>query len=244
VISASIEGIKKWLPRFADAPLSWLAVSVDSADSGLRGGDAFKVLEAAKAGRAAGGVGELSVNSTFQEHTMEVVLGFAKRLSTANLAQWAICALAQPMDDEMRSSVTADMVARMIEKAAVVVDVAEKVVVETDPATLRALLGEETWRTVDTRKWRIEVRLPSGVWLFARAPEHGFFVRMRYDGQLLSRQDFARLNLLEGRYGQFREAEDINRAFAMMSAERAALSPANASSVPSPASTIAPPIAA
>ena len=35
---------------------------------------------------------------------------------------------------------------------------------------------------------------------------------MRYDGQLLSRLDFARLNVLEGRYGQFREAADQCKA--------------------------------
>jgi hypothetical protein len=221
VISASASGIKKWLPEFADSPLSWLAVSVDVAKSGLRAGDPFSVLKAALAGKSAGGTLAVAVNTTFRKETVDDVLGLSCELKGTRIKQWALCPLVLPLSGRMHSTVGIEQMERMIRGAGQVVDVAERVVIETDPATLRTLLGESIWRTVSTHVWRIEYLLPNGVWLFARSPEAGYFIRQRYDGALLSRLDFSRLGVTEGRYGQFRSGADIDIALKTMETERA-----------------------
>lgn len=237
VISASPSGIREWLPKFVGAPLSWLAVSVDVPHSGLRAGEPFRALDAALEGRKMGGTHAVAVNSTFRPDTMNDVLALSHRMRGKKLDQWALCPLMLSSGGSLRSTVSVEHLQQMIEKAAAVVDVAERVVVETDPSTLCALLGDNGWKNINTNLWRIEVKLPSGLWLFARTPKPGYFIRQRYDGALLSRQDFSRRGVTEGRYGQFRSGADINRALREMVIERTAAESAagrNCAAAPEP----------
>lgn len=220
VISASTPGIRKWLPRLSDTPLCWLAVSVDVAGSGLRAGNPFDVLGAALAGRQAGGTGAVAVNTTFRTETIDDVLGLAPRLAKLEIDQWALCTLILPAGNSMVPAIDFPALERVIERLGAVSDAAAKVVVETDLSSLLRLVGGSSSSTIKTNVWRIETQLPNGVWLFARNPAPGYFLRVRYDGAILSRGDFMRRGVSSGRYGLFTEATDIDKALNRMDAER------------------------
>ncbi|MBL9144121.1 MAG: hypothetical protein JNM99_10625 [Verrucomicrobiaceae bacterium] len=222
VISASLPGIQQWLPKFDQAPLCWLALSVDVEGSGLRAGDPLRVLDAAVSGRTSGGTKAVAVNTTFTAETLEAVVSLATRLQDYAIDQWAVCPLMVPRGLSMHSVVSEGTLERLVLRLGKLTDVAARVVVETDPDSLRRLVGETRWNIINTNVWRIEVLLPNGVWLFARTPRPGYFIRMRYDGELLSRQQFATLGVRAGRYGTFRSYSDVDDALERMRQERIA----------------------
>lgn len=222
-ISASAGGIALWLPRLSETPLCWLAVSMDVAGSGLRGGLHPEVLESALAGRRAGGTGAVAVNTTFRRETIAGALELASVLGPKNIDQWALCPLVVPDGTTMRSAVDYDTVEQMVERLGAVHDAAAKVVVETDLPTLQRLAADSWHNPLQTDVWRIEVKLPNGVWLFARNPSPGYFLRVRYDGEILSRLDFTQRGLKAGRYGRFKRGPEIDAALERMAVERQTL---------------------
>lgn len=220
VLSASAPGIERWLPRFAKSPLSWLAVSVDADSSGLRAGDPFRVLNAALRGRDAGGTQALAVNTTFHDHSIDAVHAIGRHLHGLAIDQWTTSPLMLPVDGRMRTSVSLRAVEQMIRVAEELIDVADRIVVETELHILRNLVGAERWQTIDQHRWRVEVQLDSGVWLYARSPMPGFFLRIRHDGALMSKDDFTKVNLTAGRYGKFADPADIDAAMKRLANER------------------------
>ena len=162
----------------------------------------------------------VAVNTTFRAETIGDVLALGSKLRNNSIDQWALCPLMVRNGDEMHSGVSTQAIEPLIEQLGALSDVADRVVVETDPQTMRRLVGEATWHTMDLNVWRLEALLPNGVWLFARTPLPGYFLRVRYDGALLSRQDFNRIGLREGRYGFFRSGRDVEDALSRMDQER------------------------
>ncbi len=219
-LSASVSGINHWLPRMPSTPLSWLAVSVDVDGSGLRAGDPFRVLNAAMKGRDAGGTEAVAVNTTFQESTLEAVAFVGESLRGKSIDQWTTSPLMLPVDGRMTSTATYSTTCRMIELASRLVDVASRVVVETELPFIRRMIGEDRWGKLDLHVWRIEVQLESGVWLFARSPAPGFFLRIRHDGALLSKEDFVNINLKIGSYGMYTDPTDIDLSMDQLRQER------------------------
>lgn len=219
-ISASVGGIRTWLPQMKPSPLDWLAVSVDAPASGMRAGDPFRVLDAAILGREAGGTKGVSVNTLYRKDTIGAVASIGKQLRGRAIDQWALAPLLQPVNGVMTSTEDFSTACEMINEAESLIDVARRVVVETELSTIQRFVGEDSWRQMGLDVWRVEVQLDSGVWLLARPPHPGFFIRLRHDGALLSKDDFTKIGLKAGRYGIYSSPEDIERAFVELQRER------------------------
>ena len=79
-------------------------------------------------------------------------------------------------------------------------DLRTTVSLDVDAATFERLSGGQP---VARDKWRSTFDLNESVRLTAKSPAPGYFFRLRFDGQLLSRDDFMQIGLEEGSFGAY-----------------------------------------
>jgi hypothetical protein len=206
IITAHAAALKHHSRQLAEVPLGWVAISMDTSDSGLRLPQNNKpLLENALRLKEAGGTKLLGVNTVLTADNLSEVVRIGQQLKGLGIDQWAVSPLLQPEQNRMESVLS---VPRLRE---IVVRLAEEfggtgfnIVVDLDFEMLCALVGDPRALASGAGRWRTEYQLPMApnIMLVAGNAKPAHFFRLRWDGQLMSKEDFRRVGI-DGSYGGY-----------------------------------------
>ena len=205
MISAAAEPMVKFAPRFAENPLSWLNISIDTSAVGLRTqSNAEPLLASALHLRKAGGVLAVGVNTLLTGGNLDQVIEIGRRVERAGVDQWSIGPFLVPRDGRMEPvAETADFRRAIDRVMAEFADSPMNILFEMDYTELLALVGDEARLRDGRTRWRHEYSVSQCMKLIATNPREGFFLRVRWDGELLAKHDFRTVGLEHGRYGSY-----------------------------------------
>ncbi len=192
------------IDAFARTPLSWCITSLDAERSGLRSTQATKTnasLQTLTDLKAAGGARLIGINSVVAMDAETELMPLAEQIDAAGVDQWALSPLLVPHKGAMKPYLPLSLLAPQLERLAHrLANLRTVVSFDVDPATFERLSGGIG---VAPDQWRSTFWLTSNVRLTAKSPAAGYFFRLRFDGQLLSRDDFLKQDLREGTYGPY-----------------------------------------
>lgn len=201
IITSGLQ-LRRHAHRFPELPLDWCAMSLDIASSVLHVermneklfGDLLHVKDT-------GGIKSFTVNSVYTADNYKDVLQFGKWL-TAKLGegdQWGLSSLMLPQHGVMQPTVSIPATREMIDLALEELsDTACDILFEPDPDEFEILTGKSV-----KKRWRTELHLAGGIWMITVPSEEGYFVRLRWDGQLLTRKDLRCIGLRQATYGAY-----------------------------------------
>lgn len=196
--------------QFAKWPLSACQLSLDVSSTGLHvPRDNAQLLADLLQLRRQGGAALIGVISVLSDSNLEEVIALGKHLCFPSdrqgsaINQWAVGQLLVPVQEAFVPAVSFTTVEqawqRIIREFGQAPDT--RILFELELPDFQKLLG----RTVPKNAWRTECNVPkTNVWGIALSMEPGHFVRLRWDGQLLAKEDVRRLGVHEGKYGRYR----------------------------------------
>ena len=197
-------GLDTLIDSFTQNPLSWCIVSIDSKASGLRQtqqcspDDTLRVLESL---RVAGGTSLTGVNTVVTADNETDILRLADSIEISGVNQWALSPLLMAHGDEMKPQLPTSLLASSLERLAKRLDGLRTLVsLDVNEEVFKELTGG---REVAADTWRSSYSIYENVRLTAKTYSPGFFFRVRFDGQLLSRKDFMKVRLNNGSYGHY-----------------------------------------
>jgi hypothetical protein len=207
IITASPVGLRQYANRLADSPLSWTAISMDTSETGLRSsGNNRLLLESALHLKEVRGTELLGVNTLVTGRNLEGVLQIGQELQRIGIDQWTLSPLLQPENGRMEPVLSNEEL----------VEITERVIVEFGGSSLNIVFDHIDLLSLDsftnTRKafhgredrWRIEYELPDApnITLITGNMRPGYFLRLDWAGQLMSKEDFRRI-AQPGCYGHY-----------------------------------------
>ena len=205
MISAAAEPMNKFASSFAENPLSWVNISIDSTAVDLRTqANAEPLLASALHIRKVGGVQAVGVNTLLSRGNLDQVIEIGRRMERAGVDQWSIGPFIAPRNGRMEPvAETADFRRAIDRVMAEFADSPMNILFEMDYAELLALVGDEARLRDGRNRWRHEYPVSRSLKLIATNPRAGFFLRVRWDGELLAKHDFRTIGLEHGRYGSY-----------------------------------------
>lgn len=223
VVTADRLGLRSVAAKLSSqTPIPSLFVSVDHAASGLRNGRyATPLLEEALELRRRGLVRSLAVNTTFREHDHDEVLAIGARIAeTGVVDQWSAgMMLKTDASGLIRAAVSPAAVARLLEKlAAQFSNQKMAVVMSIDAPTFLTLPGMPVASILQSRNWRYVFQKAPGVIALALNDQPWVLARARWDGEILTYQDFVRAGTKRGSLGRWPNTtveELLNRVAAL-----------------------------
>jgi hypothetical protein len=205
IITASASGLGRYGERLAETPLTWTAISMDAVETGLRTpGNNDLLFKSALEFKASGGTELLGVNTLLTEVNLETVLEIGRGLLRRGVDQWTLSPLLRPAVNGRMESVVPK--ARLDE-------ITERIVLEFGGKDLEIVFdhidlappgGDLEALLAGQDRWRVEYKVPgaANVTLITGNARPGYFVRLDYTGQLMSKEDFRRIGR-SGCYGPY-----------------------------------------
>lgn len=197
--------LNRFKERFQDLWIDGLYISVDDfASSNLRSaGSGRMALESGLAVRALGGCRKLCVNTVFTGDNSEAVLAIAKSLKDCHVDQMVISPMMHSNGSRMVSSVSESRILEFAEVAAAdrLID-GLTILIEVQPATLAFASKAESidWEG----EWSARYQMAdSNVYLLAINKDSPF-LRIRWDGQILTQDEFLKVGLQKSSAGEYR----------------------------------------
>lgn len=220
LITADAPALKMLSSRFTDTPVSWVNISIDTDAVGLRTpANATPLLENALYLRRTGGTLAVGVNTLLSSTNLEHLIAIGRRLQSIGIDQWSIGPFLFPCNGRMESQVGSSDLLRALDRLTLEFGTSPmRIVFEVDHAQLFNLAGTNAQLGAFDNAWRYEYRFHPNVTVIATNPREGYFVRARWDGALLGKQDFRTVGLKEGQYGRYapgRIAELLGRFAAL-----------------------------
>jgi hypothetical protein len=195
--------LHKYLDRFAELPLSGCQVSLDSDSTGLhiakRNQDLLSTLLAL---REQGGASLVSAISVLTETNLDALVLLGQQLCSSGIDQWSLGPLLLPQQGVMKSAVSISTIRKALERLVQELgqSAINQIILGLELPEFEELFGE----TVPPDKWRAEKQIPNtNVWAIALSMRLDKFIRLRWDGQLISKSDVRRLGRKEGAYGRY-----------------------------------------
>lgn len=191
------------LERFAELPLSGCQLSLDVEETSLhlpRRND--KLLGDLLRLKECGGAQLVGVPSILTEHNLNGLLALGKHVCASGVDQWSIGQMLSPRDGVMTPAVSLATVKQAFNSVVEKLGQSDirQILFELELSTWQELFGE----SVPAGSWRAGIQVPgTNVWAFAQNASPGHFVRLRWDGQLISKEDLRRLGTREGVYGRY-----------------------------------------
>jgi hypothetical protein len=206
IITASPAGLTRYTPRLADMPLGAVNISMDTAESGLRSPrNNEPLLNVALRLKEVGGAEAIGVNTVVTENNIESVIQIGKRLRCAGIDQWTLGPLLRPMNGRMESSLSVGQLREILDRIRQEFGNSDlNIVVDLDLPLLNGLVDAPEMLATGKLRWRYEYELPDSpnILLEAGNPDAGFFFRMDWAGQLMSKEDYRRIGW-PASYGQY-----------------------------------------
>jgi len=181
-------------------PLDWCEVSLDTSASGLHiEKTQQRLLDDLMALRQAGGTAMTQVASVFTGENMEALLELGRRVGEAGVDQWVLGTKLESHNGVLSPSVPTDVIKRFVNRVVGdLVDVKSAILYGLELDEWQILTGQ---RVAD--RWRVEHWVNDRVCLVAANFDEGYFVRLRWDGELINKQDFRRLGTEQGYFGTY-----------------------------------------
>ena len=198
--------LERHLETFGRYPLSWCIVSVDTEASGLRSSRSSQksqILQTLTELRTCGGAPLIGVNSVVPMGADAGLMALAEDIEAAGIDQWALSPLLVARRGAMKPTLPAPLLAQQLERIAKRLASLHTVVsLDVDADTFERLSGGIP---VQRDQWRTTLSLVGNVRMTAKNPDPGFFFRLRFDGQLLSHDEFMEIGLTQGAFGAYGE---------------------------------------
>lgn len=216
---------------FQEFSLDWMILSVDAEKTGLRiYGNSLKALDIALELRGKEKVKRLNVNTVLTRDNIDEVIKIGRSLEErGKVDQWSVGGMLNPNGGSMVHALSVADHARQLDRiTAEFGNGRMQVVFVTDHSRLEEVTRKKILeREMD--KWRTELRRAPNVMATAANPREGYFMRLRYDGQLLAKADFGKIGLREGRYGRYEPGKisKLMNQFAQLRTEKQAKSKVN-----------------
>ena len=203
IITANAAGLRRHARNFAENPLSWLVISLDVASVGLRSQtNENSLLLSALDLRSASGTQALGVNTLITRENLSEVVALGHRIEHKALDQWSLAPFLTPQNGRMKSTMSRDDYLRVIERVSNEFSATSmQIILDLDYATLLDLVGDGERLACGQGAWRYEYPITSQFALTALNPKLNYFLRARWDGELLSHPDFNVIGLKNGTYG-------------------------------------------
>ncbi len=206
IITASPAGLTRYAPRLADTPLGAVNISMDTAESGLRSPrNNEPLLDAALRLKEVGGTEAIGVNTVATENNIEAVIQIGKRLRGTGIDQWTLGPLLHPVNSRMESVLSVGQLREMLDRVCQEFgNSGLNIVLDLDLPLLNGVIDAPEALVAGKTRWRYEHELPDApnILLEAGNPAAGFFFRMDWSGQLMSKEDYRRIGR-PASYGQY-----------------------------------------
>jgi len=197
IITASAQGLHRCATRLAETPLGAVNISLDTAEMGLRNErNNVPLLNAAIALKEIGGTERIGVNTVLTQRNLAAAVEIGKRLRGTGIDQWTLGPLLLPVNGRMESVLSAKQIREAVQQIAEEFAGADlNIVFDLDLPLMRKLVGSEEVFVVGAQRWRYEYELPgaANILLEAGNPEPGYFFRMNWAGDLISKEDYRRI---------------------------------------------------
>jgi|GEM_PF-2196617 len=205
-ISSSASGIRDMSPRLAgSAPLSWVLASMDAASTGMRTfANNRTLLDALEEAHRVGAIGDFGINTLLTEGNHDEVIEIGRIVSKSAAAQWSVGTLMAPRDGVMSSAVDLSTMFRMIERLSKDAQFSAgptHITMDLDYESYCAIAGTPSVNDRGRNRWRFEHQISKYLTIIALNHTPGRFLRVRWDGELLSMSDFMTIGQRHGRYG-------------------------------------------
>ncbi len=206
IITASPAGLTRYAPRLTDMPLGAVNSSMDTAESGLRSPrNNEPLLDAVLRLKEVGGTEAIGVNTVVTENNIDSVVQIGKRLQGAGIDQWTLGPLLHPVNSRMESVLSAAQLREVLDRVCQEFAGSDlSIVVDLDVPLLTGLVDAPEVFETGKARWRYEYELPDAPNILFEAgnPAAGFFFRMDWSGQLMSKEDYRRIGW-PASYGQY-----------------------------------------
>lgn len=220
LITASPTGLRELAAMLADTPLTFALISVDSAASGLRTvTNNAALLSAAVEARNIGGIEKFGVNTTIVDpENLTAIEGIGREVQRAGAAQWTLAGFCRPVGGEMRPVLNLDGYNRVIEWVDEKFrDQGLRITLDMPFDIFNSLARSQGF--ADIGRWRLEHPLLPHLEAQTLAMAPGTFVRVRWDGRMMSLNDIMREGGSDGRYGTYQPG-CLSEVAAKLAAER------------------------
>lgn len=204
IITASALGLESRVRDFARFPLSWIVISLDVPSVRLRSPvNEQPLLTSALHIRATGGTEALGVNTLLTPDNLAEVIALGRRFEPSQIDQWSLGPfLAPAANGLLRPVITRDDYCRAIERMeAEFSGSGMRILFDLDYAELLALVGDKARLKPAGNAWRYEYEVTKNIKLAALNEQPFFFLRSRWDGEILAKADFKIIGLERGTYG-------------------------------------------
>ena len=140
------------------------------------------------------------VNSVFTEGNHDDIIALGHSICSSGIDQWGIAPLLSFQQQCLTPAVPIDSMKVLLQRVVSELGTAPaQILFELELSQYQELTGN----TVADR-WRVEEQVEySNVFLMAANFQPGYFVRLRWDGELLNKQDFRTLGLKRGSLGSY-----------------------------------------
>ena len=207
VISASVSGIRSLAPAMANlGGLSWLMTSADTEGTGLRDfGAVDGLLKAVSHAKKLGASRAFAVNSIATGSNCEGLLEIGRRAAAVGADQFSIGPLLLPENGQMKSACSKDELSRIVEMILSEPELADgvmQVTIDVDLQTMVAMVGGLHRLSGYPDQWRFEYVLSRNVKIVALNASSKHHFRIRWDGQILSNEDFFTVGVEQGSLGR------------------------------------------
>ncbi|MCE9520271.1 MAG: hypothetical protein K8R87_12060 [Verrucomicrobia bacterium] len=206
IITASAQGLETNLPEFVRHPLSWVVVSLDVPSVRLRSPEnETPLLTAALKLRAVGGVEAVGVNTLLTPTNLDEVITLGRRLNGAEIHQWSLGSFLSPSPaGQLKPVMQLHDYRQAIESIAKEFRNSKlRILFDLDYTDFIPISGCQPEVLENLVAWRYEYPLTSNLTLTALNPHPGYFLRARWDGELLAKGDFKVIGLERGAYGKW-----------------------------------------
>jgi MoaA/NifB/PqqE/SkfB family radical SAM enzyme len=206
IITASTAGLRRYADRLADTPLGAVNISLDTPGSGLRSWrNNQPLLDAAIGLKAASGTELVGVNTVLTERNLAAILEIGRLVKGVGINQWTLGPLLRPQNGRMEPVLSVEQMREVIDRVIQeFVSCGLEIVFDLDVPLMRGLVDAQDAFIVGAGRWRFEYELPGApnVMLEAGNPQPGYFFRLDWAGQIMSKEDYRWIGRL-GSYGDY-----------------------------------------
>lgn len=206
IITASGAGLRRHASRLADTPLGAVNISLDTPGSGLRSWrNNQPLLDAAMSLKEGGGTEMVGVNTVLTGRNLAAAIQIGNQLEGVGIDQLTFGPLLRPTDGRMEAVLSVQQLREIIDR--VTQEFAGSsldIVFDLDLPLLHGLVEAPEVFTNGATRWRFEYELPGApnILLEAGNPQRGYFYRLDWAGQLMSKEDYRWIGR-PGSYGEY-----------------------------------------
>lgn len=187
-------------------PLSWVLVSADPQGSALHPEiDGARAMEAAVRAKDCGGTHLIGTNTTLSSAVpLDQLIAIGQRCERLGVDQWSVGGLYQPRGGRLEDTLREDEVKAALD--AIVNefrDSATNITINLSSELFARWAGGSHLLRSQPNSWRMEMKVSDNVLLIAPNAKPGYFIRLRWDGELLDHDDLLTVGVLKGAFGTY-----------------------------------------